>query len=565
MDAEPTESGRQATALVGALVAAGLRRVVVSPGSRSTPLALACAEREELLLRVILDERSAAFYALGLADRRREPVALVCTSGSAPAHWLPAVIEASYRRVPLLLLSADRPPELRECGAGQTIDQLPLFGPYTRWRVDAVAPPGEEGDRYAASLGTRAWRAARGPVPGPVHLNLPYREPFLPVPGVPRSALPPDPSPEPAWGGATRTDVDWGEVRAAGPGWIVAGCAQAPDPHAWAEGLFRVSDVLGWPVLADVTSPARFALGASGRVVTHYEAIVGRGEEALGRDGLLPRALLQVGPQPTAKPLRQLLARLDLPRWQWSPDPALLDPSRQPLTWIGGDPSDPGELPDSPPPDPSYRERWRAADRVERTRVEAALRELPEDSEPGLYPVLAECLPEGGQLFLASSQPVRDAERFLPDVRAGGVRVFSNRGANGIDGLVSTAAGLADGGPPTLAVLGDLAFLHDAGGLRALAEVDGSLTFVIPANGGGRIFDHLPVRGRTRHYERLFLTPQEVDLPGLCAAHGIAARIVRGREELRRELREFPAGGRVLVYPCDGEGDRERRAAILRG
>jgi 2-succinyl-5-enolpyruvyl-6-hydroxy-3-cyclohexene-1-carboxylate synthase len=565
MDAEATESGRQAVALVGALVEAGLRRVVVSPGSRSTPLALACAERAELVLRVVLDERSAAFYALGLADRRREPVALVCTSGSAPAHWLPAVIEASYRRVPLLLLSADRPPELRECGAGQTIDQLPLFGPYVRWRVDAVAPPGAEGERLAASLGTRAWREARGPLPGPVHLNLPYREPFLPLPaagplraGTAEAAVPPQPPTRPA-------RVDWEALRAAGPGWIVAGCVQPADPAAWAEGLFRVSDALGWPILADVTNPARFAPGAATRVVTHYEALAARGEDALGAAGLLPRALLQVGPQPTAKSLRQLLARLDLPRWQWSPDPALLDPSRQPSTWIGGDPAAPGELPIPPAADVAFRERWRSADRAVRARVEVALRELPEESEPGLYPVLAACLPEGGQLFLASSQPVRDAERFLPEVAARGVRVFSNRGANGIDGLVSTAAGLADGGPPTLAVLGDLAFLHDAGGLRALAEVEGSLTLLVPANGGGRIFDNLPVRGQTRHYERLFLTPQQVDLPGLCAAHGIEARIVRGRKALRGELREFPPGARVLVYPCDGEGDRERRAALLRG
>lgn len=549
-------SARQGAAVAAALAAAGIRDFVVSPGSRSTPLVLALSARADVQPRVILDERSAGFFALGLADRTHRPVGLVCTSGTAGANYLPAVIEAWHRRVPLLLLTADRPPELRDCGAGQTIDQVGLFGKFVRWEADACAPEGEAGLRYLRGLASEAVRGASGPVPGPAHLNLPFREPFLPPapmeespdlsgqPGRPRSAGAPS--------------FDWELLRCSGPGWIVAGPANPRDPAGWADGLFRLSDFLGWPVLCDATNPGRHAPGATERVVTQYEGLLAAGLPEK-RPALAPSAVLQVGPLPTAKPLRQWLDRFGGPRWQWSGDPACLDPSRSGAVWIPGDPAGLEELPGEFA-DGLFRSAWLEAERSAVARVEEWLSKIPGRFEGKVHRVLAGCVPAEGQIFWSNSLPVRDAERFWFADRSRGPRAFSNRGASGIDGIISTAAGLADGGPPTTAVVGDLAFLHDCGGLRAAAALEGSLTLIVLDNGGGRIFGQLPIARREEVFGRFFLTPQAVDLPALCAAHGIPAEVVDDvAETIPAELRKARQGVRVLIVRTDPERDERLR------
>ena len=531
---------------VDGLLRAGVTDFVVSPGSRSTPLVLTLARDARARARVILDERSAAFYGLGLADRAHRPVALVCTSGTAAANYLPAVVEAWHRRVPLVLLTADRPPELRDCGAGQTIDQVGIFGRFVRWATDAAAPPGRAGERYMAGLAREGLRAALGPVPGPVHFNLPFREPFLPT--VPREVSASSDPVMRSVGGVPV--VDWETVRAAGPGWIVAGAANPMDPAAWADGLFRLSDFLGWPVFCDVLNPGRHAPGAEERVVTQYEGI-------LGADSLsapAPKAVLQIGPLPTAKSLRQWLDRFRGPRWQWSADPACLDPSRSGAEWIAGDPSRLGPLPGNFPDD-SFRQEWLVRERQAVARIDAWMRDLPDTFEGKIHWRISRAVAADTQIFLANSRPVRDAERFWFARRPRGPRVFSNRGASGIDGLVSTAAGLADGGPPTVAVLGDLAFLHDCGGLRAAREIRGSLTLVVIDNGGGRIFEQLPIAAEADLFETYFLTPQKVDLVRLCEAHGI--EVIRpGPGNVLADLLDSPSEGvRVLLVETDSAGD----------
>ena len=537
-DPEGSASARQAAAFVDGLLGSGVVDFVVSPGSRSTPLVLALARDSRARTRVILDERSAAFFGLGIADRTHRPVGLVCTSGTAVANYLPAVVEAWHRRVPLLLLTADRPPELRDCGAGQTIDQVGIFGRFVRWAADASAPPDGEGERYLHGLAREGLRAALGPVPGPVHFNLPFREPFLPAARRPVSA---SPGPVARAAGPVPPDVDWEAVRGKGPGWIVAGAANPIDPAVWAEGLFRLSDFLGWPVLCDVLNPGRHTPGAAERVVTQYEGLL----SANDLSAPAPQAVLQIGPLPTAKPLRRWLDRFHGPRWQWSADPACLDPSRSGATWIGGDPSGLGPLPGNFSDD-SFRREWIVRERAAVARIDPWIGALPESFEGKVHWRISRAIPSDAQIFIANSQPVRDAERFWFAGRLRGPRVFSNRGASGIDGLVSTAAGLADGGPPTVAVLGDLAFLHDCGGLRAARDIRGSLTLVVIDNGGGRIFEQLPVAAEEDVFETYFLTPQKVDPVPLCRAHGIEV-IRAGPENPLADLLDSSAEGTRVV------------------
>lgn len=551
MDANPgsSESARQARGLVGALVAAGLKDFVVSPGSRSTPLVLALQHYSGVRVRVILDERSAAFFALGIADRTHDPVALVCTSGTAGANYFPAVIEASERGVPLLLLTADRPPELRDCGAGQTIDQVGLFGKYVRWSVDAAAPSGEAGTRYFKSIARDGLRAATGSATGPVHFNLPFREPFLPEEASGPCAAGVEVGRDPAH----RIRFDWGPLCQVRSGLILAGAANPENPQRWVDGLFRLSDSLGWPILADVLNPLRHSPGGEERVVTQYEGLFAAG--IVGRDpGLVPEAILQVGSLPTAKSLRQWLAGFDGPRWQWSKQLRGQDPSRKPFAWIEGSPAEADDFPE-PVADESYRGRWLELERRSVAAVSAWIERTPENFEGKIYHLLSQVAPQRAQVFFANSMPVRDAGRFWFADRPRGPRIFCNRGASGIDGLVSTVAGLADGGPPTFAVLGDLSFLHDCGGLRAAQGIRGSLTIIVVDNGGGRIFAQLPIRARDDVFEDYFLTPQAVDLQLLCKAHAINVHCLAESESLKELLSEPQDGVQVIIIRTDPGSD----------
>lgn len=552
-------SARLGEAFIHGLVAAGVHDFVISPGSRSTPLVLALSSRRDVRSRVVLDERSAGFFALGLADRLHQPIAVVCTSGTACANYLPAVIEASYRRVPLLLLTADRPPELRDCGAGQTIHQVGLFGEYVRWEVDACAPGGSEGEVYHRQIGLQAVKQACGPVSGPVHINLPFREPFLPpVKTVEDRWRRPEDWTQPLSGiDESLLEFDWKALKAEGSGWIVAGPANPANPARWANRLFELSDYLGWPIFADVTNPARHSPGSQERVVTQYEGLLSAGITER-KPETAPEAILQVGPLPTAKPLRQWLNHFRGKRWQWSDDPACLDPSRSGAIWIPGNPARLGEIPGDFSED-SYRGHWMDLEHNSTERVAAWIEETAGGYDGKVHRRIAETVAPGMQVFFANSLPVRDAERFWFADRNGGPRVFSNRGASGIDGLVSTVAGLADKGPPTLAVLGDLSFLHDCGGLRVAAQVEGQLTLLVLNNGGGRIFSQLPISEEDGIFEEYFLTPQDVDLHGLCAAHGLASSKVAAADELVELLRWDFQGTRVLIFETDTSADSKCR------
>ena len=497
------------SAIAEELARCGVRRAVISPGSRSTPLAVALWRQPEIEVTVILDERSAGFFALGTALATGVPAVVLCTSGSAAANLHPAVVEAHEAGVPMILLTADRPPELRDIGAGQTIDQLKLYGDAVRWFCEVGTHEADDaGLLHFRSVACRAYAAALGDSrPGPVHLNVPWREPLAPVP-VEGQVTAADPLALEGRGDAPLHAVPRATPRAeealldrlgeriesAPRGLIVAG--RQPDP-ALAGPVADLAAAAGFPILAEPTSQLRRGPHDRSLLVTTYDAIV--------RDRpptLEPELVIRFGDLPTSKPLRQWLAAIeDLDQIVIDPVGEWREPTRRAATLVRADAAvtaraltdrlarlRPGAAAVAGSP---YAAGWLAAERAVREAVDGRIESLGELSEPGIWSSLGRALRDGDAVFAASSMPVRDLEAFL---RPGpeGVRFASNRGANGIDGLVSTAAGLASGtGSRTWAVLGDLALFHDIGGLAAVRHAP-ELRLIVIDNSGGGIFHFLP-------------------------------------------------------------------------
>ena len=508
------------------LARCGLRRAVTSPGSRNAPLILALASHPQIECVSVIDERSAGYLALGMAKATRAPVAVTCTSGTAAANLHPAVAEAWEARVPLLVLTADRPPELREVGAGQSIDQLRLYGSAAKWFVEVgTHEPGRATAVHHRALACRAWFTASGGRPGPVHLNFPLREPLAPVEEGLGAA---------DWRG--RPDGrPWVELRehssaphasdvqeladriASSPrGAIVCG----PVAEDVAEPVARLAAETGWPVLAEPTSGLRCGEHDRSHVVAHYDALL-RGERFTA--GHAPMLVLRVGDTPTSKPLREWLAAA--PQVVLDPHAAWHEPTRAAELVLA---AAPGPSCDSlaaalemrtAEREPGWLVSWREADAL----VPEALAEAPDPFEPKALAALADAVPDDALLWVSSSMPVRDVEAFFPQ-SAKPLRFLANRGANGIDGVVSSAAGAAlASGRPTFLLTGELALLHDVGGLLAARRAGAELTVLCLNNGGGGIFDFLPVaeHADAELYERHIATPAGVDLERVAALAGI--------------------------------------------
>ncbi|MFM1851602.1 MAG: hypothetical protein RIS54_1286 [Verrucomicrobiota bacterium] len=551
--------------LVETLWRCGVRSAVVSPGSRSTPLTLALARHGGIEATPVLDERSAAFFALGIARRTHRPVVLVCTSGTAGANYFPAVIEAQESGVPLLVLTADRPPEMRACASGQTIDQQRLFGTHVSYYHELAVPEANLARlRYLRQTLAQACRQTQEPQAGPVHLNVPFRDPLVPVPedGVDAIAAEIDeaffshlqPS-DPVTPGQTRI---WQRAISA-RGVIVAGPDQTARPAGYAASVARLARQLGWPVLADGVSPLRHFPAKGATIVTAYDTILRNVGAA--RD-LAPRYVLCLGEWPTSKVLRAWIessgAEIVLVSQRYDNRDALhgrtrhLNASVEALTALVRQ-RQPG----------AYAAAWARAETQVRAAMAATTRPRGGVFEGDVVPVLAEALPDEVALFVASSMPVRDVEYFWP-VAPRGRRLFFNRGANGIDGTLSTALGVAHGGGASFLLTGDLAFLHDSNGLLIAPQLCGSLTVIVVNNAGGGIFEHLPVAHINPPFEEFFATPQTVDIGALCAAHGVSHRVVKTVGELRRALSHRPAAGvRVLEVRTDRKRDAAFRKRLF--
>ncbi len=503
----PTDTHLLLNVFVDELARCGMRAACTSPGSRSTPLVLALAHESRLECYSHIDERCAGFFALGLAKASGLPVAVACTSGTAAAELLPAAIEAHEAGVPLLLLTADRPPELRESGAGQTIDQIKLYGDAAKWFFEVgnhEATPARL--RWMRTLACRAYWCALEGRPGAVHLNFPLREPLVsdePLPaeqsarahGQPYVVRPPARLATPEGMEMLSEFVTSGKR-----GVLVAGRHERLTPLGEAAAAFCTA--AGWPLLADPLSGARRGEAA----VAHYDALLR--DEGFAAD-MRPDAVLRVGDLPTSKPLRAWLAGLgEVPQTILDPEGGWRDPDAVLSCSLALEPAAAlWQLSDSPPPaDPDWLSKWRSADELAAEAILGALGGAGL-SEPVVAAELGVLLPAEATLFVASSMPVRDIESFWP-ARADPPRVLCNRGANGIDGTVSSAFGAAatsDG--PVVLLIGDVALAYDIGGLLAHRRLELDLTIVLLDNQGGGIFDFLPVaRSQTARRDDVYTT-----------------------------------------------------------
>jgi 2-succinyl-5-enolpyruvyl-6-hydroxy-3-cyclohexene-1-carboxylate synthase len=563
-------------AFVDELVLAGVRDAVICPGSRSTPLALALRTAHSLRVRVLLDERSAGFFALGLARTTRRPVVLLATSGTATVEFAPAVVEAQLARVPLVVLTADRPSELRDRGAPQTIDQDHLYGRAAKWYVELPLFDGEA--VTAAHLRSVAGRAvataAEGPA-GPVHVNVPFREPLLPIGGLAPAVAPlADTSPLPftaALAGRRVLAPDAlralaGRLHAVERGLILAG---ADDDPALPAALAALAAATGYPIVADPLSGLRTGSHDRTMIVTRGDQLARPGPWI---DDHWPELVIRTGAMPTSAALVNLLGAARPELIVVDGDGGWRESALVPATFVHADASSTAHALAA---DLSIRAdgataasaagrgawaaglgawaaEWLEADRAAAAAMDRWLAQLDEPFEGAPFVALADALPDGAILWAGNSMPVRDLDAWLPSTGRN-ITVRSNRGANGIDGVVSTALGSAAGSPgPVALVVGDLSFLHDLNALVAGRLHGLSATIVLVNNDGGGIFSFLPQAtdptpgsGLPEHYEELFGTPHGIDVGPIVqalggehqvAAHGdLAEAIARGLD--RRGVR----------------------------
>ncbi len=560
-------------AFVEALAAAGIREAVVCPGSRSTPLALALRAAAGIRVRVLYDERAAGFFAMGMARTVRRPVALLATSGTAVVEFAPAVVEAQLSRVPLVLLTADRPPELRDRGAPQAIDQAHLYGRAAKWFTEL---PLLDGDPLTLAhwrwvAGRAVAMAAEGPA-GPVHVNVPFREPLLPDGPLETHAVAGSPAFVAVEAGRRTLDDDALRAlasRLAGVerGLIIAG---PDDDPRLPDALVAFADATGFPVIADPLSGLRSGRHDRTAVVVRADQLARRGPWI---DAHAPDLVVRTGAMPTSKPVVELLTRTRPELLVLDGDAGWRESAQVPATFVHADPADtverlaalqPGKV-GSP-----WMADWLLADRAAGEAMDGWLAALDEPFEGAPWPVLADALPDGAVLWAGSSMPVRDMDAWLPSTNRA-LTVRSNRGANGIDGVVSTALGcaaVAEG--PVALVLGDIAFLHDLNALVAARLHGLSATVVLVNNDGGGIFSFLPQAqpaaalpgiGLPEHYEELFGTPHGIDVGPIVTALGGEHRAV-APAELAPAIRD--SVGRPGVQVLELRTDRARNLELHR-
>ncbi len=550
---------------VDELACAGVSHVCLCPGSRSTPLALLLRKHPAITVWTHLDERSAAYFALGMAKALQEPVAVVSTSGTATVNFAPAVVEAYYAGVPLLVLTADRPPELRHIGSLQTIDQVQLYGSHVKWFVEMPLPDAsEETLRYARSIACRAAATVRADGAGPVHINFPFREPLIPskqpppsidrvVPSVAIVHTPRRPD------RAELVDLA-AELRGVRRGLIICG---PQDDRQFPTAVVRLAEALDWPLLADPLSQVRCGGYHSQCIIDSYDAFL-RTEEIARR--LAPELVLRFGATPVSKPLLQYLQRYAACRQilidegdSWH-DPALTasevryaHPRLLCETLLRA-------LPEAPqqPCSHTWKDHWVMIGERTRATLQTRLEQSADFSEPRVFAELVDLLPPGATLFAGNSMPVRDLDTFFPgSPRA--VRFLANRGASGIDGVVSTALGVSAASPdPIFLTIGDLSFYHDLNGLLAAKQHQLRATIILLHNDGGGIFSFLPQAQDQEHFEELFGTPHGLDFRPAAEMYGLDYQRPADWEEFRTVVRRsLDAPGVTLI-----EVRTERRANV---
>jgi 2-succinyl-5-enolpyruvyl-6-hydroxy-3-cyclohexene-1-carboxylate synthase len=596
-------------AFVDELQRAGVRNVVICPGSRSTPLAIAFAEQPAIRTWMHVDERSAAYFGLGMAKQLRQPVALLCTSGTAAANFLPAVVEAKLTHVPLLVLTADRPHELRDNGAPQSIDQNRLYGTYVKWFVEVALPEATNAAlRYIRSIAVRGAALTQAIPAGPVHLNLPFREPLTPEP-IPDLLLPQVAQRDlVAWQGrpnnapyvevhdapvGTPTATTIGRVmdmvQRARRGLIIVG---PNDDPPLTEPLVRLAQRLGYPILADPLSQLRWGDADHSMIISSYDAFL-RSDSFI--ESAQPELVLRFGAMPTSKPVLLYLKRYAAcPLVVIDGQNGWEEPTQLASGLIHADPAalcqelfdileQSNENEGQPPVSQEWITMWQDADKVTRQTLQAAIQDFSapilashvandasassastygqagskkdELFEGRVFTELANLVPDGTTLYVGNSMPVRDLDTFFWS-SGRRIRMLGNRGANGIDGVVSSALGASAGAgqnKPTMLVLGDLSFFHDLNGLLAARLHGLNLTIVLINNDGGGIFSFLPQAAYPEHFEQLFGTPTGLDFSLAVQMYGGEYQKIDSWEQFRKLIRRgLDSGGlHVIEVPTE--------------
>lgn len=580
VDLTQNPNTRAAARFVGALADAGLRAVCIAPGSRSTPLVMAFAAEPRVTIYRHLDERSAGFFGLGLAKGSGRPVALLCTSGTAAANFHPAVVEARYARVPLLVLTADRPAELRESGANQTIDQIKMYGDHVLWAVDVALPADEAPavvDRYLHSLAARAMALANGRPAGPVHLNFPFRKPLQPrpseevitrvepVPGERR------PMPRIVPGEVTADTEAYAELArlvAEEPRGIIV-CGPESGRPDYAAQLHRLAETTGYPILADALSGLRRGpIGHTPYLMGGYDALMQSDPTALPA----ARLVLRFGAVPTSAALNRYLTGLtEASVVQINPDGTWADDSHTTDLMLQ---AETGRLSDQlvdvlQPRDPASFAGWlghfQALEQMVWTAVAEAMERRPWSDAAAVWQLLSSAPDDGGVLMAGNSLPVRLLDQLTrPTGRP--LWITGNRGASGIDGNVSAAFGLAASGHgPVTAVLGDVTFYHDMNGLMAgrlnpLPDV----TFIVLNNDGGGIFRRLPIANHEPLTSDLFVMPHGLTFAQAATLYELAYEQVEPealRSYLRRTAAE-PSSVTIAEVVTGAQRDLEAQAHL---
>lgn len=542
------------SAFTHSLVEQGVVNVVISPGSRSTPLAYACMKQEGMNIYRQIDERSAAFFALGMAKTSGQPVMLLCTSGTAAANYFPAIVEAYYARVPLLVVTADRPHELREVGAPQAINQVNLFGSHVKWASDLPMPEENNKLSFVTRHLHRAVTTASTAPKGPVHLNVPFREPLqidfdqaFESTGEIRhfmnqSSLPLE---------AEQFLLEqFKEER----GLLVLGEMTGGVPSAF----WQFVKALDWPVLIDPLSNVRANIDPSCRhlLIDAYDAIL-KGDEA--KTLLTPNVVIRVGPQPVSKPLTLYLTSLEPAVYAVFDDSPMLRDAQSIVTHHIQAPSSAlWQLPVKERAQNAYTASWSAANALYWQIVE---QHCESETDEGVFAKILFDHLDGVHLVAGSSMPIRDVDTFFQATERD-VQIFANRGANGIDGVVSTAFGTqAAADRPTYLLIGDLSFIHDINGLLASKMQDADVTVVVMNNDGGGIFSYLPQSQEERYYEDLFGTPTGLTFDDVAKMYDAEYAAVKTKEELQTAL---AAGKRKKVKIIEVFTDRKTNVDVHR-
>ncbi|MEG4419714.1 2-succinyl-5-enolpyruvyl-6-hydroxy-3-cyclohexene-1-carboxylic-acid synthase [Microcoleus sp. LAD1_D5] len=592
-----------ASVLAETLQRLGLTTAVICPGSRSALLTIAFAQNNKIETIPILDERSASFFALGVAQKSGLPTALICTSGTAAANFYPAIIEARESRIPLLIFTADRPPELRDCHAGQAIDQVKIYGNYPNWQAELAIPSASTGMLdYLRQTVMYAWERSQFPTPGPVHLNIPFRDPLVPVPDIAVEALETQfnpehffaglepifagesstpPSPPLLRGGEESTMQQWHKCS---KGIIIAGVAQPQFAEKYCSAIAQISQLLNWPVLAEGLSPVRNYAKLNPHLISTYDLILRNRELA---DKLTPEIAIQIGDLPTSKELRNWLDKTQPKRYIIDPSHHNFDPLHGKtihlrtsvenlatnlatiLTQVP--PLNKSESTQVPPlskgglggvqtsPSNEYLQLWRNTEIQVRETIDHKISAINNIIEPKVSWLLSQILPPATPIFIANSMPVRDVEFFWKPNNLE-IKPFFNRGANGIDGTLSTALGVAHRNQSSIILTGDLTLLHDTNGFLIKNKFVGHLTIILINNNGGGIFEMLPVAKFDPPFEEFFATPQQINFAQLCVTYGVEHEVIEDWEQFKEKLNLLPNSGiRVLELQTDRRSDAKWR------